>query len=81
MATITIRMLDESTKDRLRVRAARHKRSMEDEARNILRAALAAESATPRNLGRTIHDRFKSLCGVDLALPERRPMREPPVPR
>lgn len=81
MATITIRKLDEPTKDKLRLRAARHKRSMEDEARNILRTALAAESKTPRNLARMIHARFKSVGGVDLPLPERAPMREPPKPR
>lgn len=81
MATITIRKLDEPTKDRLRLRAARHKRSMEDEARTILRNALAAESVAPQDLARTIHARFKSLGGVDLSLPERAPMREPPKPR
>ena len=41
MASITIRNLDEETKRRLRIRAARHERSMEEEARNILRSALA----------------------------------------
>jgi plasmid stability protein len=40
MANITIRNLDEHMMARLRWRAARHKRSMEDEARNILRTAL-----------------------------------------
>lgn len=81
MATITIRKLDESTKDKLRLRAARHKRSMEDEARNILRNALAADTTAGRDLGRAIHARFKALGGVDLALPKRAPMREPPKPR
>ena len=46
MASITIRNLDEQTKARLRVRAAHLKRSMEDEARNILRAALAEEQGS-----------------------------------
>ena len=50
MASITIRKLDEQTKTRLRIRAAHHKRSMEDEARNILRAALAQDAPKPRNL-------------------------------
>jgi phosphopantothenoylcysteine decarboxylase / phosphopantothenate---cysteine ligase len=41
MASITIRQLDEASKKRLRLRAAAHGRSMEDEARTILRAASA----------------------------------------
>ena len=44
MATITIRQLDEKTKTRLRVRAAHHGRSMEEEAREILRSALTSSS-------------------------------------
>ena len=37
MASITIRNLDDTVKERLRVRAAMHGRSMEDEARLILK--------------------------------------------
>jgi len=81
MASITIRNLDDKTKERLRVRAARQRRSMEDEARNILRAALAKDATTPRNLAQTIRQRFEPLGGVELALPERQPMRRPPGPR
>lgn len=80
MASITIRKLDEQTKTRLRVRAAHHKRSMEDEARNILRAALAEDAATPRNLADAIRRRFQPLGGVELQPPAREPMREPPKP-
>lgn len=80
VASITIRNLDEPTKARLRVRAAYHKRSMEDEARNILRAAVADESARPHNLAEAIRRRFQPLGGVDLRLPLREPMREPPKP-
>ena len=78
MASITIRKLDEQTKARLRVRAANRQRSMEDEARNILRAALAEEQSTPRNLAAAIRRRFRPLGGVDLHPPVREPMREPP---
>jgi plasmid stability protein len=81
MATITIRKLDEPTKDRLRLRAAHHKRSMEAEARNILRTALAEEPATPRNLAQAIHRRFERLGGIDIRFPVREPMREPPKPK
>jgi plasmid stability protein len=81
MASIIIRNLDERTKDRLRVRAAHHKRSMEDEARNILRAALAEEASPTRNLADAIRGRFQPLGGVELEIPAREPMREPPKPR
>jgi antitoxin FitA len=80
MASITIRNLDEQTKERLRVRAAHQRRSMEDEARNILRAALAKDAAPPRNLAQAIMNRFEPLGGVELPLPSREPMREPPQP-
>jgi antitoxin FitA len=80
MASITIRNLDERTKERLRVRAAQQGRSMEDEARNILRTAVAKDAATPRNLAQAIRNRFGPLGGVELALPAREPMREPPKP-
>jgi plasmid stability protein len=80
MASITIRKLDEQTKARLRVRAAHRQRSMEDEARNILRAALGEEDSAPRNLAETIRRRFRPLGGVDLRVPVREPMREPPKP-
>ena len=80
MASITIRNLDDQTKDRLRVRAAHRRRSMEDEARNILREALASDSAGPVNLAHAISSRFKSVGGVDLKLPVRESMREPPSP-
>ncbi len=77
MASITIRNLDDSVKKRLRIRAAEHGRSMEEEAREILRQAVAA-AAPGRNLGRAIHERFAVLGGVDLELPPRDPMRDPP---
>jgi phosphopantothenoylcysteine decarboxylase/phosphopantothenate--cysteine ligase len=47
MASITIRQLDGNLKQRLRLRAASHGRSMEDEVRTILRAAAGATEATP----------------------------------
>lgn len=80
MPSITIRNLDEATKARLRVRAAHHGRSMEDEARHILRGALAETSEPQRNLAESLRLRFKPLGGVDIRLPAREPMREPPKP-
>lgn len=79
MASITIRNLDAHTKARLRVRAAHRQRSMEEEARNILRAALAEDDAAPRNLAAAIGARFVPFGGVELALPAREPMRVPPA--
>ncbi len=80
MARITILNLDERTKARLRVRAAHRQRSMEDEARNIVREALADESAAPLNLAEAIGRRFRPLGGVDLTFPPREPMRRPHAP-
>lgn len=78
MASITIRNLDEQTKERLRIRAAHQGRSMEDEARNILRAAVAKEATTSRSLAQSIRKRFEQIGGVELELPAREPMRDPP---
>jgi antitoxin FitA len=78
MATLTIRQLDEKTKTRLRVRAAHHGRSMEEEARDILRSALASAQPASRNLAESIRRRFAPLGGVELELPEPDPIREPP---
>ena len=77
MASITIRNLDEGLKRRLRMRAAENGRSMEEEARDILRCTVG-ETPPPEKLGRAIHARFAALGGVDLDLPERGPMRPPP---
>jgi len=78
MASITIRNLDEPLKARLRVQAAVHGRSMEDEARDILRTALAREPAQPNNLAASIRRRFAPLGGVELPEMPREAVREPP---
>jgi antitoxin FitA len=79
MATLTIRNVDAAVKERLRLRAARHGRSMEAEARTILSEAVAAErdQAEP-NLAEAIRRRFAPLGGVDLELPPREDVGEPP---
>ena len=79
MASITVRNIDDGLKRRLRIRAAENGRSMEQEAREILREALDEEAAPTGNLGTLIHERFKRFGGVDLELPPREPMREPPT--
>jgi len=78
MATLTIRQLDEKTKSRLRVQAAHHGRSMEEEARAILRSALTSARPQKRNLAESIRERLSAFGGVELELPKRGPMREPP---
>jgi plasmid stability protein len=78
MASITIRNLDDKLKQQLRVRAAQHSRSMEDEVRVILRLALAEEKSGPQDLGLAIRRRFASLGGVELPATPREPAREPP---
>lgn len=78
MASITIRNLEEPLKARLRIRAARHGRSMEDEVRHILRAALTEESLPVPDLGEAIHQRFARLGGVEVAEMSREALRSPP---
>jgi plasmid stability protein len=78
MASITIRNLDDTVKKRLRVRAAQNGRSMEDEARTILRAVLVEEAAPPENMYQAIRRIFDPLGGMELELPPREKMREPP---
>jgi plasmid stability protein len=78
MARITIRRLEDAAKERLRMRASRHGRSMEEEAREIVKIALADAGAPGENLAQSIRRRFAPLGGVELSLPPREPMREPP---
>lgn len=78
MGSITVRKLDDDLKQRLRQRAARHGRSMEDEVREVLRITLATDAGEPENLAERIQARFALLGGVELELPEREPARKPP---
>jgi len=78
VASITIRNLDESLKSRLRVQAAVHGRSMEDEVRDILRTALNREPAAQGNLAASIRARFAKIGGVELPAMPREAIRPPP---
>ncbi|MDE2927380.1 MAG: plasmid stabilization protein [Acidobacteriota bacterium] len=78
MASITIRNLQDGLKRRLRIRAAYHGRSMEEEVRQILNNVLAQELSAPVNLASAIRSRFAPLGGAELELPSREPMRDPP---
>lgn len=79
MANITIRNLDEPIKELLRIRAASHGHSMEEEVRQILRNTLLEDAHSSNNLAEAIHQRFAELGGIeDLPTISREPMREPP---
>ncbi|GKT26856.1 plasmid stabilization protein [Acidovorax sp. SUPP3334] len=78
MTTMTIRNIDEQLKGRLRVQAAIHGRSMEEEARDILRAALSKEPERAPSLVQAIRARVECFGGVDIELPAREAIRVPP---
>lgn len=77
MSDMTIRNIDEATAVRLRERAARHGRPVEEEACHILRAALVADPEPPSHPGRAIRARFAALGGVELPAVPRDPIRDP----
>jgi antitoxin FitA len=79
MASLTIRNLEEQLKERLRIQAAIHGRSMAEEARTILRSALGRSLARPANLAASIRARLAPLGGVELPRIPREPMRDPPT--
>jgi len=82
VASLTIRNLDDNTKQELRIRGARRGASMEDEARSILRAVVAARlpieaigadrssgvSETAWSLAERLREKYGTF---DLAVPER----------
>ena len=78
MARIVIRGLDEELTARLRVRAARHGRSMEEESCAILNTALAVDLAQVPNFAESIRRHIDPLGGVELVLRAREEVRRPP---
>jgi len=76
MASITIRKLDDRLKSQLKHRAAQHGRSMEEEARVILRGVL--DDQRPRSFMEIATELFGPENGVELDIPPRDPMPEPP---
>lgn len=75
MANLTIRNLDESVKTGLRLQAAKHGCSMEEEARQILKQAVQTAET---GLGSRIHGRFAAIGGAELTVPARSAPRNPP---
>ena len=79
MSSITIPDVDDALKARLAARAARRGKSLESEARDILREALGEEGdRRPANLYAAIRSIMEPLGGVELDIPPREPVREPP---
>ena len=78
MPSLLIRKIDDRTKSRLRVRAAEHGRSMEEEAREILRSALSQAGVKQENLAEAVRRRFAPLGGVELPAIQRDQPRRPP---
>jgi plasmid stability protein len=80
MPSIIIEGMDEDLRRRLQRRAARHGRSVELEARDILRSALVTEEngAVPGNLAEAIRAIVEPLGGMELDIPPRGPVRTLP---
>lgn len=77
MASILIRQIDEATKTKLRLRAAGHGRSMEAEAREILKEAVDMKPEKRLNLADAIRSHLGPLEGFELEIP---PRELPPPP-
>lgn len=71
MAQFVVRNLEEEVAEKLKQRAKRHARSMEDEVRHILRAAVAQHPEPVQKLGSRIARRFRR-AGLGADLPELR---------
>ena len=78
MASITIRNLGDEIMNRLKMRADAHDRSIAEEVSAILQETVANDSSTPDNLISFRRECFAEIGPVDLELPVREPMREPP---
>jgi plasmid stability protein len=77
MASITLRNIDESLKASLRLSAAANGRSMEEEARQILKQALLQRRCS-KGIGSRIAQRFAGTGGVVLPQAKRSAPRKPP---
>ena len=71
MAQFVVRNLEEDVARKLKQRAKRHARSMEDEVRHILRTAVQQRAEPAQKLGTRIAPRFRG-SGLSTDLPELR---------
>jgi antitoxin FitA len=81
MTSILISNVDDDLEQRLKVRAAEHGRSIEAEARAILRLALGGgenETIAAGNLGDSIRAIVEPIGGIEFDIPPRKQIREPP---
>ena len=78
MASLTIRNLNDRVKTRLRMRAAKHGRSMEEEARQLLNLAVDTPSTEETGLATSLRRRFQAMGKFKLEPLPREPMRAPP---
>lgn len=79
MANLTVRNIEEDTKQKLRLRAARHGHSLEAEVRSILRSAATTRDDTSRTSN--LYDEIRRLVephgGFDIPVPLREPAPRP----
>ncbi|MDT8278819.1 plasmid stability protein [Roseomonas mucosa] len=66
MASLLIRNVDEALREQLKARARRHRRSVEEEARELLRAAMARDTAGSETLPAIAERLFGAERGFDL---------------
>lgn len=78
MAQVVVRQLEEEVKARLKRRAERHGRCMEEEVREILRNAAREENLEIGKLGSRISVRFRKV-GLTAELPELHGQRARPA--
>ena len=79
MPSLLIRNVDAALHARLKEHAAAHRRSLEEEARELLRAGVARQAAAPReNIVSIARRLFGPRHGLELDLPPRVPSRKPP---
>lgn len=79
MADIIILNLDHGVISKLQERAAENHHSLEEEVHTILSDAFSDERTTaPRDIAKFAQECFGPLGGVELEVPARAPMRDPP---
>lgn len=73
MANLSVRRLNKNAYEQLRIRAAKHGVSMEEEARQIIYQAVSA----PERISQVFQRNFGYKNGIDITIPNRRKPHEP----